>query len=103
MNGEPRDFAGAHGATIAQSPEMHYPLRVPDGQFFAMGDNREASSDSRSFGPQPNDRIIGKVILRFWRSTGSSSSSGDQLPRGLNSSITFPEGSSSSTERLPVL
>jgi signal peptidase I len=31
-----------------------------------MGDNREASSDSRSFGPQPDSRIIGKVILRFW-------------------------------------
>ena len=66
VNGEPRDFDGAHGTTLAQSPEVRYPLRVPDGSFFAMGDNREASSDSRSFGPQPNDRIIGKVILRFW-------------------------------------
>jgi len=66
VNGQPRDFPGARGATVAQSPELHYPLRIPDGEFFAMGDNREASSDSRSFGPQPNDRIIGKVILRFW-------------------------------------
>lgn len=66
VNGQPRDLPGAHGATVAQSPEIRYPLVVPAGQFFAMGDNREASSDSRSFGPQPNDRIIGKVILRFW-------------------------------------
>ena len=66
VNGQAREFVGAHGATIAQSPEIHYPLRVPDGSFFAMGDNREASSDSRSFGPQPYDRIIGKVTLRFW-------------------------------------
>lgn len=66
VNGQPRDFAGARGSTLAQSPEIRYPLRVPDGHFFAMGDNREASSDSRSFGPQPYDRIIGKVILRFW-------------------------------------
>lgn len=66
VNGQPRDFVGAHGATTAQSPEIHYPLTVPAGEFFAMGDNREASSDSRSFGPQPDDRIIGKVILRFW-------------------------------------
>ncbi len=66
MNGQPRDFVGAHGATVAQSPEVKYPLRIPDGYFFAMGDNREASSDSRSFGPQPDSRIIGKVILRFW-------------------------------------
>ena len=66
VNGQPRDFVGAHGSTTAQSPEIHYPLTVPQGQFFAMGDNREASSDSRSFGPQPDDRIIGKVIVRFW-------------------------------------
>jgi len=66
VNGQPRDFVGAHGTTLAQSPEVKYPLRVPDGYFFAMGDNREASSDSRSFGPQPDSRIIGKVILRFW-------------------------------------
>jgi len=66
VNGQPRDFVGAHGASIAQSPDIHYPLVIPTGQFWAMGDNREASSDSRSFGPQPNDRIIGKVILRFW-------------------------------------
>ncbi len=66
VNGQPRDFEGAHGATIAQSAQLTYPLRIPDGTFFAMGDNREASSDSRSFGPQPYDRIIGKVILRFW-------------------------------------
>src|SRR4051812_34593421 len=66
VNGQPRDFDGAHGAVIAQSPEIRYPLVVPEGDFFAMGDNREASSDSRSFGPQPNDRVIGKVILRFW-------------------------------------
>jgi signal peptidase I len=66
VNGQARSFAGAHGATVAQSPEVRYPLVVPAGSFFAMGDNREASSDSRSFGPQPYDRIIGKVILRFW-------------------------------------
>jgi signal peptidase I len=39
---------------------------VPDGYFFALGDNRQSSQDSRTFGAQPYDRIIGKVILRFW-------------------------------------
>jgi signal peptidase I len=31
-----------------------------------MGDNRPDSSDSRSWGPVPLDRIIGKVIYRYW-------------------------------------
>ena len=66
VNGEPAAYPEAHGATTPQSPQIHYPYTVPVGSFFAMGDNREASSDSRSFGAQPDDRIIGKVILRFW-------------------------------------
>lgn len=66
VNGRLVANADAKGATNAQSPQVRYPYTVPDGQFFALGDNREASSDSRSFGAQPYDRIIGKVILRFW-------------------------------------
>ena len=66
VNGIPRVFPLARGLTQPQNPRLTYPLTVPPGQFFAMGDNRQASSDSRSFGPQPYDRIIGKVILRFW-------------------------------------
>lgn len=53
VNGQLRASSGAHGAVVAQSPDMRYPLRVTEGYFFAMGDDREASSDSRSFGPQP--------------------------------------------------
>src|SRR5438477_2041409 len=66
INGIKTDYAGAHGATAAQSPAVTYPLKVPADSFFALGDNRLASSDSRSFGPQPDARIIGKVIARFW-------------------------------------
>jgi signal peptidase I len=66
VNGVKTDYPGAHGATATQSPAVAYPLKVPADSFFALGDNRLASSDSRSFGPQPDDRIIGKVILRFW-------------------------------------
>ena len=66
VNGKQTDYVGAHGATAPQSPALTYPLKVPADSFFALGDNRLASSDSRSFGPQPDDRIIGKVILRFW-------------------------------------
>jgi signal peptidase I len=66
VNGQKTDYAGAHGVTTPQSPAVVYPLKVPADSFFALGDNRQASSDSRSFGPQPDGNIIGKVILRFW-------------------------------------
>jgi signal peptidase I len=39
---------------------------VPEGQVFVLGDNRQSSSDSRTFGSVPVGNIIGKVILRFW-------------------------------------
>ena len=60
------DGVDVRGATQPQSPQLRYPYTVPAGQFFALGDNRAHSSDSRSFGPQPYESIIGKVILRFW-------------------------------------
>lgn len=66
VNGKQTDYAGAHGVTTAESPAVTYPLTVPVDSFFALGDNRQASSDSRSFGPQPVGNIIGKVTLRFW-------------------------------------
>jgi signal peptidase I len=66
VDGKLRFFPQAHGTTLPQVPEIKYPFKVPDGSFFALGDNRQSSQDSRTFGAQPYNRIIGKVILRFW-------------------------------------
>ena len=41
-------------------------LIVPEGYVFAMGDNRPHSTDCRSFGCIPIDKIEGKVWIRFW-------------------------------------
>lgn len=41
-------------------------ITVPDGEYFACGDNRPHSSDSREFGPIPLEDFIGKGILLYW-------------------------------------
>ncbi len=42
------------------------PFRVPQGEFYMMGDNRQISCDSRFWGPIKGTSIIGKVVLLFW-------------------------------------
>jgi signal peptidase I len=43
---------------------MHFVLR--SDEYFVMGDNRSASSDSRYWGPVKKDLLVGKVFLRLW-------------------------------------
>ncbi len=42
------------------------PLVVPEGEIFVLGDNRNASSDSREFGPIPQSTLIGQVFYRYF-------------------------------------
>jgi signal peptidase I len=42
------------------------PVKVRPGTFFAMGDNRANSEDSRDFGAVRTSSIIGRSVARVW-------------------------------------
>ena len=42
------------------------PFTVPEGHVFAMGDNRDLSSDSRTWGTVPVSQIKGQAFMIFW-------------------------------------
>ncbi|MFC1650299.1 signal peptidase I [Candidatus Latescibacterota bacterium] len=42
------------------------PTKIPEGSFFAMGDNRDNSNDSRYWGFVPYENIKGKALFIYW-------------------------------------
>ena len=45
---------------------------VPEGQFFAMGDNRDDSNDSRNWGFIPAENLVGRAEILFFSTDGTA-------------------------------
>lgn len=65
LNGEELNEPYLRDGITTQS-SMFTDITVPEGCVFVMGDNREHSTDSRSFGCIPVKKIESKVVIRFW-------------------------------------
>ena len=63
VNGAPETGDYVYGSTEPEEGFAGYPYTLSEGQVFALGDNREESTDSRSFGPMAVSQIRGKILF----------------------------------------
>jgi signal peptidase I len=75
INGQPIDEPYVHfldtspdaqEVTSFDVRERYGPVKVPERQYFVMGDNRDNSQDSRYWGFLPREFIKGKALMIYW-------------------------------------
>jgi signal peptidase I len=59
-SGAPQEF------TALDRRENYGPVRVPEGHYFVMGDNRDNSQDSRYWGFLPAHYVKGRALVVYW-------------------------------------
>lgn len=62
VNGEPLPEPFPHDLGYQSTA----PITLGPLSYFVMGDNRDNSNDSRTFGPVKREHIVGRVWLRYW-------------------------------------
>jgi signal peptidase I len=64
--GEPNVSLYEPAREMLQNNVQNHEVVVPPGHYFAMGDNRDSSLDSRYWGFVPRENIIGKPLIIYW-------------------------------------
>jgi signal peptidase I len=64
--GEPNVHLYEPAEKMLQNNVKNGEVVVPENSYFAMGDNRDSSLDSRYWGFVPRENIIGKPLLIYW-------------------------------------
>ncbi|PKM63134.1 MAG: signal peptidase I [Firmicutes bacterium HGW-Firmicutes-21] len=60
------DYIERESVAMTSTDKFHGKFTVEEGKFFALGDNRNNSKDSRAFGLFEVDNILGRVIFRVF-------------------------------------
>lgn len=64
--GEPNVHVYEPAQQMLEKTVVNGEVVVPAGNYFAMGDNRDQSLDSRYWGFVPRENIIGKPLIIYW-------------------------------------
>lgn len=71
---EPNSMIYEQARDMLQNHVVNGEVVVPENSYFAMGDNRDNSLDSRYWGFVPRDNIIGKPLIIYWSYNASTES-----------------------------
>jgi signal peptidase I len=55
-----------YGEVISETPGGDRDVTIPKDSIYVVGDNRNNSLDSRSFGPVELKEVVGKLVMRVW-------------------------------------
>lgn len=68
VNGQPlpEPYIPEEFETLAGAFTKGRTITLGPNEYFAVGDNRPYSSDSRAWGPITKDEIVGRAFFRYW-------------------------------------
>ena len=67
VNGQPLEEPYLREKSLEKC-QLEFPVKVPEGTFFVLGDNRAVSIDSRdlSVGYVRKDQVVGRAVIKAW-------------------------------------